>query len=405
MSLRYLQILLLSASLVGAGCKSHDAIKHDDHGEHNGHSAEERHEEEGVVELSEAAAARVKIRVVPVVERALAGMLSTTGRVGFDEDHLAHVSPRVPGRVTKVEASLGAKVKAGQTLAVIDSIELGRAKSDYLRAKAQLSLAQRTLEREQGLLKDRITSEQSALEAQASHQRALAEFQAARQQLRLLGLSDRQIKRAGYENRTATLFPLSSPISGTVVEKHLSLGEVVSPQRTVFTVADLSRLWVWIDIYERDLAAVHLEDDVAVKVDAYPNRTFKGKVAYIRDQVDPDTRTARARIDVPNADGSLRAGMFATVTVTDPHGEGGAEIPKMLVVPAGAIQRDGTQSIAFVAAGNNRYEKRVVVIGRRTSEFAEVLSGLKKGESVAVEGTFILKSEAAKEHMGGGHDH
>lgn len=413
--------ILLAAALAMAstGCKSKDNEEHRG-GEHAEHGAEAEHgqeehaehgedehgeHEEGVVQLSPEAAERIRIRVAPVEERALSGVLTTTGRVDFNQDRLAHVSPRVPGRVHRVQATLGDQAQAGQTLAVIDSIELGRAKSAFLRAKVQLDLARQTLEREEGLLEDRITSEQAVAEARAAAERARAAYQAARQELRLLGLSDRQIDRTSANDPSAALFPLSSPIDGTVVEKHVSLGEVVSPERNLFTVADLSQVWIWIDVYERDLARVHLEDDVAVRVDAFPERTFEGKVAYIRNQVDPDTRTARARIDVTNTDGHLRPGMFATVTVTDPHGTGGEEASKTLVVPSGAIQRDGEEQVTFVPAGENRYERRVVRLGRRTDAYVEVLEGVSAGESVVVEGTFFLKSEAAKHRMGGGHSH
>jgi cobalt-zinc-cadmium efflux system membrane fusion protein len=402
----FLAALLASA---GAACSSKDS---DEHGEREGeehgseaNDAEHEGEEEGAVQLSPETAARIRIRVAPVEKRALSGVLNTTGRVDFNQDRLAHVSPRVPGRVHRVRATLGDRVRPGQALAVIDSIELGRARSAFLQAKVRLELARRTLEREQGLLEDRITSEQSVLEARSAEQSALAAYQAARQELRLLGLSSRQIAATSADDPFAALFSLSSPMAGTVVEKHVSLGEVVSPERNLFTVADLSQVWIWIDVYERDLALVHLEDDVEVRVDAFADRTFEGKVAYIRSQVDPDTRTARARIDVVNRDALLRPGMFATVLVTDPHGAGGAQAPQVLVVPSGAVQRDGQEHVAFVVAGENRYQRRELELGRRTDAYVEVIDGLAAGESVVVEGTFLLKSEAAKEQMGGGHSH
>jgi cobalt-zinc-cadmium efflux system membrane fusion protein len=402
----FLAALLASA---GAACSSKDS---DEHGEREGeehgseaNDAEHEGEEEGAVQLSPETAARIRIRVAPVEKRALSGVLNTTGRVDFNQDRLAHVSPRVPGRVHRVRATLGDRVRPGQALAVIDSIELGRARSAFLQAKVRLELARRTLEREQGLLEDRITSEQSVLEARSAEQSALAAYQAARQELRLLGLSSRQIAATSADDPFAALFSLSSPMAGTVVEKHVSLGEVVSPERNLFTVADLSQVWIWIDVYERDLALVHLEDDVEVRVDAFADRTFEGKVAYIRSQVDPDTRTARARIDVVNRDALLRPGMFATVLVTDPHGAGGEQAHQALVIPSGAVQRDGQENVAFVVAGENRYQRRELELGRRTDAYVEVIDGLAAGESVVVEGTFLLKSEAAKEKMGGGHSH
>lgn len=400
-------------ALLASGCTSgddrdHDALVPAEHGtDGRGEVEGGRPVEEGkaVVSLSPEAAARVRIRVAPVAERMLSGMLTTTGQVDFDQDRLAHVSPRIPGRVHRVQTTLGDRVRAGEPLAVIDSIELGRAKSAFLRATVQLELARRTRAREEGLLQDRITSEQSVLEARSAEASARAAYQAARQELRLLGLSEPEIDATSANDGSAALFPLASPIDGTVVEKHVTLGEVVSPERHLFTVADLSQVWVWIDVYEGDLARVHLEDDVAVRVEAFPEHTFEGKVAYVRSQVDPDTRTARARIDVTNTDRHLRPGMFATVTVSDPHGPGGEAAPATLVVPSSAVQRDGEQQIAFVRTGEHRYERRVLALGRRTDAWVEVLDGLAAGEPVAVEGTFLLKSEAARQRLGGGHDH
>ncbi len=355
--------------------------------------------QEGIVVLQPEAAAHIDIRTALVESRPLDAVLSTTGRVDFNENRLAHVSPRVRGRVHEVRALLGQSVRAGEVLLVVDSIELGQAKSEYLQAKAQLDLTRRTLEREKGLLSDKITSEQAVLEARAANQQALAAFQAAAERLKLLGLSDEDIDRVHYNDPSAPLFSLRSPIDGTVIEKRASLGDMLRPDKGPYTVADLTTLWIWIDVYERNLAGVHLDDDVEVTVSAYPARSFKGKVTYIRSEVDPDTRTARARITVENPHGHLKPGMFASITVTDPHRPAGDT--KSLVVPTSAVQRYGAQSVAFVEIGRNRYQLRVLTLGRRAAGFIEVRNGLAAGESVVTEGAFILKSEAAKETIGG----
>ena len=172
----------------------------------------------------------------------------------------------------------------------------------------------------------------------------------------------------------------------------------------MFTIADLGHVWVWIDVYERDLRRVHLEDDVVVAADAYPDELFRGKVSYISDQVDADTRTVRARIDVDNPSHKLRPGMFARVTLTDPHFESTDRVSS-LVVPSGAVQRDGEEFVVFVAQGNNRFARHEVEVGRSAGGLTEILSGLASGDTVVVEGAFLLKSEASKEQMGAGHEH
>lgn len=419
MIMRSLSTSALLLVLVGAGCSRSgeaprtagesghsDAEKHgDEKGEH-AEGGEHGQHEDGIVELPAEAFARANIRTAPVELRLLPAQLETTGEVGFNQDLLAHVSPRIPGRVHKVHADLGETVKVGQPLAVLDSIELGRAHSEYFQAKAQLELAQQTLEREEKLLAEKIASEKEVQEARASYQKASAEFQAAEGQLRLYGLTSAQIRGSQHNAPDAALFPVSSPLGGVVIEKHVTLGELVNPEKDMFTIADTSHLWIWIDIYERNLAQVHKEDDVSVQVDTYPERVFRGKITYISDQVNATTRAVRARVDVDNPDRALKPGMFARVKLSDPHAaNGSASGQKVLAIPVSAVQRDGDSSIAFVAAGERRFERRVLRIGTGSGDYVEVVDGLKAGEQVVTDGAFLLKSEAAKETMGEGHSH
>lgn len=398
--------LLLAGQAAGVvGCSKSEQPHAHEEGEHAGEEKDEHgHDahEEGVVQLTPEAAARAKIRVVPAVQRDVPFVLRTTARVDYDERRIAHVSPRIPGRVAQVQAELGDDVKAGQRLATLDSIGLGEAKAAYLAARAEESVARKTREREERLFREKITSEQAVIEARGAHEKALAQLRSAEEKLRLLGLSKEDIRKVRYGDPKSSVFPLTAPIDGRVVEKHLVAGELVSPDEKVFTVADLSQLWIWIDVYERDLARVHVDDTVQVTTQAYPGRTFEGHVVYVSDRVDPETRAARARIDIPNPEGLLKPGMFAEVVVTDPHGESGR---KAIAIPPSAVLRDGERHVAFVKEGERRYERRVLRIGAKTAELVEVIEGVAPGEEVVVEGAFLLKSEAAKEEMGGGHSH
>ncbi len=373
------------------------------HGE-EGHG-EEGHGEEGVAELSESVAERLGIRVVPVRLRKVAGLLETTGRVDFDQERIAHVAARVPGRVVKIEAVLGSTVRKGTVLAVLDSLELAEAKSTFLQARTELRLADSTLQRQRKLASDHIVSEQAVQEAEAAAARARAAFESARRRLLLMGLGAREIDRIDANNAVMARFPIRSPLDGEVVEKHLVVGEVVEPDETLFTVADLSRLWVWVDVYERDLRHVHLGDQVVVTAEAFPEERFSGTVSYLSARVDPDTRTVRARVEVPNASRKLRPGMFVRVVLEDPHGEDGAEVPERIVVPASAVQRDGREKVVFVRTAPRRFERREVVVGRRAGDVVEILDGLQPGEEVAVSHAFLLKSEARKGAISSEHSH
>ena len=211
------------------------------------------------------------------------------------------------------------------------------------------------------------------------------------------------------DDPASSLLPVHAPISGRVVEKHATLGELATPESTLFIIGDLGHVWIWIDVYERDLAGVHLDDGVEVTVESYPGRVFSGEVTYLSPAVAAETRTVRARIDVENPEGLLRPGMFADVRLIDPHTEAAAA---SLVVPDGAIVRSGGDTFVFVPApepggehAGARFEARPVTVGRHEGGWVEIRSGVEAGEEVVTEGAFFLESELAREELGGGHAH
>ncbi len=410
-TMKALCITVLLACLVAqigcSGGKGHDETSHSEHEQTGSEHAAEVGHEEGIVTLAPEAAALTNIKLARAEQRAISPVLHTTARVAFDERKLAHVSPRIAGRVLRVHHELGDDVVAGEVLAVLDSIDLGQAKADYLTARAEEDLASKTLAREESLYKDKISSEQSVLESRTVHEKALARLRAAGEKLRLLGIRDEQIETIRYGDPEASLFSVEAPLQGRVVAKHLAIGELVSPTDKIFTVADLDHLWIWIDVFERNLSRVHSGDEAVVVTQAYPGRLFRGLVTYVRDQVDTDTRTARARIDIDNPDRALKPGMFAKVTLTDVHNRGGKASGRgaTTTVPASAVIRDGDGWVAFVKEGERRYQRREVRLGVRTEHFVEILEGVKPGETVVSKGIFVLKSEIAKAEMVSGHGH
>lgn len=369
---------------------------------------EDHHDEatESLLEISSEKVAAMRLVTAFAERRTLPGRLETTGQVDFDHDQLAHVSPRIPGRVHEVRAVLGATVRRGEILAVLDSIELGRAKADYLQAQAREQLARQNLDREEELFTDRISSEKEMMVSRAAHVEAEAELRNAFETLHLYGLSDQEIAGVTYDNPGRSLFAVRAPLAGKVVEKHVTIGELVTPERNLLVIANLEQVWIWIDVFERDLSQVHLEDDVEVRVDAYPEVRFEGRVSYLSPQVDVDTRRVRARIDVGNLDGRLRPGMFARVILTDPHSSptiGSGD--QVLTVPESAVQRIGEAAIVFVALAEDQFEARSVGLGRRAGGVVEILEGLSTTDRVVVKGTFFLKSELSKDELGEGDEH
>lgn len=414
-------MLVLATTLVLTGCGAGEEPAHEDdhHGRgshseespaegdehHDRHGDEHGHGAEGVVELGAEAIERIGLTTAPVTRQTLAGRRATTGEVGFDETRLAHVGSRVAGRLVRVPAELGETVTGGEVLAVVDSVGLGQAKAAYLRTRAHHEVARQRYERERSLHADRIVPEADVLEAEGQAREAAADFAAAREALRLLGLGDEEIESLSWERPTDARVALRAPFTGRVVEREATLGELVSPEDVLFTLADLSEVWLWVDLYERDLAHVEIGQRVEVRLDAWPGETFAGELTYIADRLEPESRTVRARVDLPNPDRRLKPGMFGRVVLSASADQTG---PPAITVPRTAVQRGGTpsegaQSIVFVQTAPGRFERREVLLGRITDELAEVVSGLAEGDEVVTAGAFLLRSQASADQLGGHH--
>ncbi len=355
----------------------------------------------GRVTFSPEALASLAIKTVTVERRLLADEIRTTAVIKPNENRLAHVSPRIPGKATEVRAVLGDLVEPGQTLTLLDSLELGEKKAAFLQARTNLEVARRNYEREERLFQQRISSEKEYLEAKGEFERSEAAYRAAREALRLVGLTDAEIEKITWSGKGHPLsyFPLVAPFAGTVVEKHITVGELVEPNETPYTIADLTTVWVLLDIYEKDVGRVRIGADVRITVDAYSSETFRGTVAYLSNLLDPATRTAQARVEIDNRDGRLRPGMFATAALTLPSSTGQAA----LAVPKDAIQQVRGRLVAFVEEQSGTYLVRELALGKDSGSAVEVLSGLAEGEQVVTEGAFYLKSSLLKEEMGDEH--
>jgi len=340
----------------------------------------------------------VGLETVVVRWREAAQEIQATAVIKPNEYRLAHVSPRIPGRAMKVLAFLGDQVKEGQTLALLDSLELGERRAAFLQAKANLAVARRNLERERRLFDKGISSQKEYLEAKGTFERDDAAYRAALEALRLLGLSDPMIDRLAWGPRGEPLsyFPMTAPVEGIVIDQHITTGELIGPEDRPYTIADLTTVWVVLDIFEKDIGRVRLGARARVSVDAYPSEVFQGKVTYISSELDPETRTARARVEIANQEGRLRPGMFATARLTVVE-EGGRQA---LQVPRGAIQSVRGHPVAFVDRADGTYAVRKLVLGDQFGDNVEVVSGLTHGERVVTRGAFYLKSILLEEDIG-----
>ncbi|MEW6296339.1 MAG: efflux RND transporter periplasmic adaptor subunit [Thermodesulfobacteriota bacterium] len=388
----------MGAALVNMACRGEEPRQ----GATETHAAEEDHAEERI-ELPEAALQTVGVKTVPVQRRGLEQEIRATAVIKPNENRLAHVSPRIPGKAMEVKAVLGDPVEPGQILALLDSLELGEKKAALLQARTNLEVARRNYEREERLFKQKISSEKEYLAAKGEFERSEAASQAAREALRLVGLADAEIDRVtwGGKGRPVSYFPLTAPFAGTVVEKHITVGELITPEDKPYTIADLSTLWILVDIYEKDLGRIHLGAEVRLAVDAYPGEPFQGTVTYVSDLLDEATRTAQARVEIPNPDHKLKPGMFVTATIAVPVPGATA----VLAIPDVAIQQVRGKPVAFVREDERVFVPRELQLGRDSGPYIEVVAGLSEGETVVTDGGFYLKSTLLKEEMGEGHAH
>jgi len=350
------------------------------------------------IELPPKAREAASLKTVAAAERPLGQTLRATAVIKPNEYRLAHVSPRIPGKAIEVRALLGNNVEPGQTLAFLDSLELGEKKSAFLQARTNLEVARRNYTREERLFKQQISSEKEYLEAKGEFERSEAAFRAAREALRLVGLVDGEIDQISWGGKGHPLshFPLLAPFAGTVVEQHITIGELIEPTESPYTIADLTTVWALLDIYEKDLALVGVGDTVEMTVEAYPGASFRGQVTYVSSLLDPATRTAQARVEIGNHDGRLRPGMFATATLTAPAGAG----RKALVVPRDAVQQVRGKPVVFVEVQPGAYQMRQLALGQEAGADVEVLSGLAADERVVTDGAFYLKATVLKDEMG-----
>lgn len=340
---------------------------------------------EKLLDLSDAEIHQAGIKVQKLDLQEKAEQITVTATIQANQDRLAHVAPRVPGRIVKVTASLGDRVKPGQVLATLDSIELGEARSSYLQATSEAAVAQAGFDRAQRLQAENIIPEKDYLRARAEYEKARAAHRAASDKLRMMGVAP--------EKLSGSVFALTAPFAGTVIEKKAVLGELAQPDASLFTVADLSTLWIESDLFEKDLGKVKVGAQAAVTVSAYPGEVFKGRLTYISSTMDKETRTVKARVEVPNSDGRLKPEMFATVAI----GSGGST--KALIVPEGAVLLLQGQPTVFVAESGG-FEPRAVEVGERTQGYAVLKSGVAAGESVVVSGAYALKARLLKSQIG-----
>ncbi|MAC88552.1 MULTISPECIES: efflux RND transporter periplasmic adaptor subunit [Maricaulis] len=371
-----------------------------DRADENDHADEDEHSESVEVHLNANQISELGIVVSAVTNGAVDGILELPAEVGFDQNHLAHVTPRVSGIVRSVAVAEGDRVEAGDVLAVLNSRPLADAKASYLSARARLDLAESSFEREERLWERQISAEQDFLDARRALEEARIEVRSAGQQLDALGVDVSTLPRmVASSDVSLTRYELAAPISGTIIERHAVLGEVLEEgaQPPAFIVADTDSVWVDAAVYGADLGRIRAGAPVSIDP-GDGGQPIESSIDFVSPQIGERTRTGRARIVIDNPGDRLRPGMFVTVFAA------ASDAQPTVRVPVTALQTVEGETVVFVRTSDG-FEVREVRLGRRSDRYAEILSGVSLGEMIATTQSFSLKAELQKGEFDDGHAH
>jgi cobalt-zinc-cadmium efflux system membrane fusion protein len=369
------------------------AEEHDEHDEHDGHEEHgehDKHAEEGVITLSPESQKAAEIETQRVVSESLSIPISATAAIELNAERVSRISSKISGKLAKLIVSQGDRVKAGQPLAYFDSPEIGQIGAEYQKAKTKLDLARKNLKREETLFEKKISPEKDVFKARQELSEIEIDLRFLMEKFHLLGIDITRVETEGENECPHPLIPIPSPISGTVIEKSVSQGEEVCVEKILFTVADLSSLWVIIDIYEKDIPHIKTGMTVEISVSSFPDKIFRGRISYIGDTMDEKTRTVKARVTVDNSNRLLKPGMFASVFIETRT----EQVEKIIAISGESVLIDGTKRYVFVQIAPDKFKRKEIAIKRMFGKKVEIAEGIKEGDSVVIKGAFKLKSEA-----------
>ena len=330
------------------------------------------------VRIDPQTAQRLGIRVEAAGSQVGEHRLQLPGSLDFDVERVARVGSVLEGRVVSVSGRIGDPVKKGQRMATVMAPAVAAAQAEFLSSRAEANFAA-----------DRVTREQELARARSEKAKAEASVSAAEARLRALRVAVPNGKQSLAESGLVTL---TAPIDGVIVERSVVLGQYIFPDDTAFVVADLSKLWANLELFEADVPYLRVGAEVELTLDASPGKVFHGLLAAIEPRVLKNSRSLRARVSVPNLDGELRPGFFVRASIALPASSG------QLLIPSAAVQ-PLEEDVVFVARDQKEgsYEVRPVLVARRTAEVAEIAEGLSRGEAIVVQGAFLLRGEVTRQ--------
>jgi cobalt-zinc-cadmium efflux system membrane fusion protein len=335
----------------------------------------------------------IEIETIKVAYKRLRNLHSAMGKVLAPMTKMAIVSYAFPARIAQIHVQVGEWVKQDQLLLTLQSEEVGHAKSEFFKATVDLELARTNLEREKRLFDRGVGAQKNYISRQAEVRVAEASLEAAEKKLHVLGFSEREVEKIADTHEQNPIIRLFAPIPGKIVEHNSVLGAMIDQSSELMAIMDPTMLWIDADVYERDIAKIRAGQTVEASVPAYPGESFRGKISYIADQLNDESRTITVRAEVENRDYMLKPGMFADIKIHLNHAT------QVLVLPREAILDDNTDQIVFVKH-NGSYAAKKVEVGAKENGFCEIKSGLEEGEEVVVNGNYQLKSKLYDELLG-----
>lgn len=344
---------------------------------------------------SKQAASKAGVSATPAEIGQLADEIEVYAELAFNENRLTAIALPVQGIVKSVEVDLGSKVEKGALLATVSSVEIGSAAGKFLRALTQEELAQKALDREQKLSKQKISSQQELDEAEARMKLAQVEKRQTYQQLLTLGFDANQIERLSQKPDEGVVLELRAPFAGEIAERNAVQGSWLEAGTSLFKLVDTRSLWAFLSIPESDLKQVKVGQVVKLVIESRSGEVFEGKLTWIAPSVDERTRTTKARAEFSNPNGVLKAQMFAKAQIIN-------RTSKNLIIPQSAVQDIEGQPVAFVRLADDLFDVRLLKTGVRGHDQIEVLAGLKLGDQVVTGSSFIVKSQFLISRLGAG---
>lgn len=333
------------------------------------------------------------IKVGAVGQRTLVDTLRIPGRIQVDEQFESRAGAPVTGRISSIAVKLGDTVKAGQTLASIKSTELAQYQLSYIKASQQMLLQSKAVERAKQLLEADVISMAELQRRESELSGAIAELNAARDQLLVLGMSAGDIGKLGIKNSGLSISNIHSKISGTVIERKARLGQVVAPAEELFVVADLSRVWAVAEIPEQQISHVSKGQSINIEVPALAHTQITGTLAFVGDTVNPETRTITARANLSNPQKALKPDMLISMLLS-------ASPESVTAVPATAVVRENNADFVFVQMPTaQQFRLMPVTLGRSFEGHIEVKDGLTQGDVIVLDGAFHVNNERKRKEM------